>query len=604
MKMAAACSAACCKFHKDDGWRRGEGSAAIFMVEPMSASFGAPNEIRGTLNAMWRPFAIAGLFSGFINLLYLASPLYLMQVYNRVLVSSSLSTLALLTLLLAVALLAMALVDALRAQILVRCGVALDQQLGPRIFNALIGRSAHVGSSRGAQQLREFDQFRGFITGSGVYFLFDLPWIPLYLLLLFLIHPLLGIVATAGCAVLFGLAVLNEMLTRRNLVVSENAANQSYGFTDNILRYADVVQAMGMQPAIERHWQASRTLMLGENAVASDRNGAVSAAIRFARLLLQGLMLCAGAVLAINNDIMPATIFASSIVMGRALVPVEQAVAAWKNFNSARDNYHRLVKLLEEEPLPGPRSHLPVQQGSVAAKDIVYTTPLRPEPILKGMSFTLEAGKAIGIIGPSGSGKSTLARVLVGAVPPTRGTLAFGNVDYTRWDPVQLGREVGYLPQEVGLFAGTVRENIARFADVSMDEIIRAAEVAGVHGMILKLPQQYDTRLGSGGVGLSGGQRQRIGLARALLGNPSLLVLDEPNANLDTTGEQALKAALEERKAMGTTIVLITHRTSILEVVDLLMVVRDGALDMIGTPNLVHDHIQRGLIRPPSVATV
>jgi len=562
-------------------------------VEEVPASQ-EPDEIRKALVSLWPHFAAAGAFSSAINLLYLSSPLYLMQVYNRVLLNENISTLVLLTIILAVALLTMAALDGVRAQILIRCGIRLDMALAGRIFDALVVRSAQRGASRGSLQLRNFDQFRTFITGPGIYFAFDLPWIPIYLLLLFFIHPVLGTVATLGAVLLLGLAWANEVMTRGPLKDAENAGNQSYIFTDNVLRHADVVRAMGMQPAVERNWQTQRSQMLAQQAFASDKNAVMSSTIRFFRLLLQSLMLGTGAWLAIDHVIMPATIFAASIVMGRALVPVEQAVGTWKQFIGAREGYARVRELLNSVDTSGPRTVVPRMRNTIDVRELSYFAPARKNAVLKGISFELGGGQAIGIVGPSGSGKSTLARLLVGAIAPADGRLRFGGLDYTHWDPLEFGRNVGYLPQDVGLFAGTVRENIARFGDASTDDIIDAAKRAGIHEMILDLPKQYDTRLGPGGVGLSGGQRQRLGLARALLGRPALLVLDEPNANLDAPGEEALRDALVDCKQQGAAVVVITHRTTILDIVDVLIVLRNGALDMIGPPAEVYDGLRRG----------
>jgi ABC-type protease/lipase transport system fused ATPase/permease subunit len=289
---------------------------------------------------------------------------------------------------------------------------------------------------------------------------------------------------------------------------------------------------------------------------------------------------------------MPATIFAASIILGRALVPVEQAVATWKQFIAAREGYQHVKQLLADARTFTPRTVVPARQSALIVQDLAYSAPARREPILNGISFELAGGQALGIVGPSGSGKSTLARLLVGAMTPNAGKLRFGGLEYGHWDPIEFGRHVGYLPQDVGLFAGSVRDNIARFGEASTEEIIEAAQAAGIHDMILELPQQYDTLLGPGGVGLSGGQRQRLALARALLGRPSLLVLDEPNANLDLAGEQALKAALIACRAQGATIIVITHRTTVLEAVDALMVIRAGRLDMIGAPEQVYQHLR------------
>jgi PrtD family type I secretion system ABC transporter len=576
-------------------------AASLAVSDETAAKPRRIDDLRAALLALWPHFVWAGLFSSAINLLYLSSPLYLMQVYNRVLLNENISTLVLLTLILAIALLTMALLDAVRAWILIRCGIRLDMTLSARVFEALVVRSAERGASRGAQQLRNLDQFRTFVTGPGIYFAFDLPWIPIYLLLLFFIHPLLGIVATIGAILLLGLAGLNEALTRAPMREAEVAGNQSYVFTENVLRHADVIRAMGMQPAVERNWQSQRSSMLVRQASASDKNAVMTSAIRFFRLLLQSLMLGTGAWLAIDHAIAPATIFAASIVMGRALVPVEQAVGTWKQFIGAREAYTEVRELLGDIDLTSPQTVVPRHRNTIDVRDVSCLLPSRSEPVIKGLSFELRGGQALGIVGASGSGKSTLARMLVGAIAPAAGRLRFGGLDYNHWDPLEFGRHVGYLPQDVGLFAGTVRENIARFGNASTEEIIDAAKRAGIHEMILDLPRQYDTRLGAGGVGLSGGQRQRLALARALLGRPPLLVLDEPNANLDAPGEEALKAALLEAKNAGATVIVITHRTTILDIVDVMMVLRGGVLDMLGPPGEIYQALQQqAAARQPS----
>lgn len=557
-----------------------------------------PSEMSAALKSLRSHFVSVGLFSSVINLLYLSSPLYLMQVYNRVLVNENVPTLVLLTIILALALLTMAVLDAVRAHVLIRCGTLLDQKIAPRVFNALIVRSARAGYSRGAQQLREFDHFRTFTTGPGVYFAFDLPWIPIYLLLLFFIHPILGTVATLGAALLFGLALVNEALTRRPLKAAEEAGNQSYGFTDNILRHSDVVVGMGMQPAIERHWSRSRSAMLSEQSYASDRNSTLSSSIRFFRLLLQSLMLGTGAWLAIGHIIMPATIFAASIVMGRALVPVEQGVATWKQFVAAREGYWHVKETLADAPPLNEKTIVPPTEETIAVDGLTFTFPNGRTPVLKDVSFRLGSGEALGIVGPSGSGKSTLARLLIGAITPSSGSVRLGGLEHDQWDCGELGRHVGYLPQDVGLFAGTVRENIARFGDAETGAIVAAARTAGIHDMVLEMPQQYDTPLGPSGVGLSGGQRQRLGLARALLASPALMILDEPNANLDGAGEEALKRALLALKAEGAAIVVITHRPTILDVADRLMFVRSGAIEAIGPPTEVLTYIRDHAAKP------
>lgn len=542
-------------------------------------------EVAAALRSLRLHFMIVGVFSSAINLLYLSSPLYLMQVYNRVLVSESVPTLVLLTVILVVALLVMAILDAVRAQVLIRCGILLDQKLSSRVFSALVQKSSRQGFSLGAQPLRELDEFRAFVTGPGIHFAFDLPWIPLYLAILYFIHPLLGIVATVGAALLLMLAFVNEAITRKPMEDAQAAARRSFVFTENIMQHADVIRAMGMLPSVERHWQGSRARMLLQQAFASDRNAIISAIIRFARLLLQSLMLGTGAWLAIDHAIMPATIFAASIIMGRALVPVEQSVTAWKQAAAARAGYRRVKGILQENPAGGVRTIVPTDQTALEVRELFYRVAGRQKPLLQDISFRVDEGEALGIVGPSGSGKSTLAKLLIGVLQPTSGEIRFGGLNYEHWDPGEFGRITGYLPQDVGLFAGTVRENISRFSNSSIEEVIEAATLAGIHEMILELPQQYDTMLGPGGLGLSGGQRQRIGLARALLGRPRLLVLDEPNAHLDLSGESALSRALFVMKAQGTAIVVITHQPAVLEVVDTVLSLKSGKIDTMGTPD-------------------
>src|SRR5437899_2683403 len=355
------------------------------------------DDVRQALVALWPHFLWAGLFSSAINLLYLSSPLYLMQVYNRVLLNENISTLVLLTLILAIALLTMAALDAVRACILIRCGIRLDMELSTRVFEALVVRSAQRGASRGAQQLRNLDQFRTFVTGPGIYFAFDLPWIPIYLLLLFFIHPLLGVVASIGAVLLLGLAGLNEVMTREPLKQAEAAGNQSYVFTENILRHADVIRAMGMQPAVERNWQSQPSSMLVKQASTNRKHAVMTSSIRFFRLLLQSLMLGAGAWLAIDHVIAPATIFAASIVMGRALVPVEQAVGTWKQFIGAREGYTQVRDLLATIDLIPPQTIVPKLRNTIEVQELVCALPTRKEPVIKGLSFALAGGQALGI---------------------------------------------------------------------------------------------------------------------------------------------------------------------------------------------------------------
>ncbi|MEJ0067927.1 MAG: type I secretion system permease/ATPase [Pseudomonadota bacterium] len=449
-------------------------------------------------------------------------------------------------------------------------------------MTALIDRGVHGGGARHAQLLRDLDSFRQFLTGPAVHAIFDLPWMPIYVAILCLLHPLLGLVALAGAVVLLLLAGLNELLTGRPLRRANEAALRSYGFTDAALRNAEVIQAMGMQPGLLARWERDRREMLGYQAAASDRNASLTALIKLCRLFLQSLILGVGAWLAIDHAVTPGVIFAGSLLMGRSLAPVEQVVGAWKQFVAARQAYRRVRKLLIDEPGRGFGMQLPRPQGRLSVERLVFAPPGSDKPLIKGISFELPAGQGLGLIGPSAAGKSTLARLLVGAWKPNLGHARLDGADVYDWNRADFGRHVGYLPQDIELFAGTVRDNIARFQDASPADIVEAAQKAGIHEMVLRLPNGYETEIGDGGAALSGGQRQRIALARALFGNPRLLVLDEPNANLDAEGELALAQTLADLKAAGTTLVVIAHRPAILGSVDKILVLRDGAVEAFG----------------------
>jgi PrtD family type I secretion system ABC transporter len=540
------------------------------------------DDLKQALTGCLPYFGAAALFSCGINLLYLSSPLYMLQIYDRVMSSGSQNTLVMLTVALLLALATMAALDAIRARVLVRCGIAFDARLAVRLMHALIDRAVYTGSARHAQLLRDLDQFRQFLTGAPLHALFDLPWMPIYVAILCLLHPLLGVVALVGAVVLLMLAGLNELLTGRPLRRANEAAVRTYGFTDAALRNAEVIQAMGMQGGLLGRWDDDRREMLGTQAIASDRNAMLTALIKFFRLFLQSFILGVGAWLAIDHAVTPGVIFAGSLLMGRSLAPIEQLVGAWKQFVGARQAYRRVRALLDAEPARGFGMQLPRPQGKLAVERLVFAPPGAERPLIKGISFDLPAGQGLGLIGPSGAGKSTLARLLVGAWKPQVGHVRLDGADVWSWNRADFGRHVGYLPQDIELFAGTVRDNIARFQDAEPAAIVEAAHKAGIHEMILRLPNGYETEIGEGGAALSGGQRQRIALARALFGSPRLLVLDEPNANLDAEGELALAQTLADLKAAGTTIVVIAHRPAVLNTVDKIVVMRDGQVEAFG----------------------
>lgn len=557
------------------------------------------DEFREALRHSLPPLIAAAVFSGAINLLYLSSPLYLMQVYNRVLVSGSMQTLVMLTIALVIALLTMAVLDGIRARVLVRGALRFDRLMSARIVDAMLRQGTLRSADQGAQALRSFDQFRTAMAGPSVHVLFDIPWTPLYLIVLFLIHPLLGLLATIGALALLALAVVNEAATRQQLDGATRAALRNYAFTDSMVRNADIVRAMGMQMPLLKRWQGDRDLTLARQAEAGDVTGSLTATIRFFRLLLQGGMLGIGAWLAVDHLILPATIFAASIIMSRALSPVEQAVTAWRQFGAAGEAALRIRRLLHEQPRQRLGTKLPAPDGTLVLDRVVYAPAgLRRPPILKDISFELAGGESLGVVGASGAGKSTLMRVIAGGASPTSGDVRFGGVSLRTWRRDQVGRYIGYLSDHVGLFAGTVRDNIARFEAVPDDVVIEAAMRAGIHDMILALPDGYDTELKTDGLELSGGQRQRIGLARALFGAPRLVVLDEPNAHLDTQGERALDGVIADLKESEITTVIVTHRPNVLAIVDKLLVMSDGEVEIIGPRDEVVDTLRKKIVRP------
>ncbi|AXB75544.1 type I secretion system permease/ATPase [Novosphingobium sp. P6W] len=549
--------------------------------------------LRNTKGMLWT----AAGFSGAVNLLYLASPIYLIQVYNRVIPSGSMATLGALTIALMGALATMAVLDACRARILIRAAARIDRLLSNRVFQSIIDLSARHGApARNARALRDLDEFRTALAGHGAQFFFDVPWMPLFILILFLIHWSMGLLGLTAAATLLAIAFFNDQRTRASAKSATEAAARSYQFTDSVARYADPVHAMGMDNALAERWQVDRSAMMREQAYASDRHANFTAALRFTRLMFQGLMLGLGGYLAVNHSVLPASIFAANMMLGRALAPLEVAVSGWRQIRAALGAGKRVQKILNEAPAPRRRVEPPFEGIDVDLSEVAFVPAGSKRPALRPLNLKIRAGEAIGIVGPSGAGKTCLARLIVGARLPSAGKLSIGGLDSRHWSREMLARNIGYLPQTVGLFPGTVRDNICRFAECEDDVVITAATRANVHQMILDLPEGYETRVDEGGSGLSGGQRQRIGLARALFGDPKLLVLDEPNAHLDADGEEALAGALEELKAGGATIVLIAHRLNPVAHVDRVVVLNCGVLQLDGPRQRVFRKVRTELV--------
>ncbi|HLO77857.1 MAG TPA: type I secretion system permease/ATPase [Magnetospirillum sp.] len=534
------------------------------------------------------------LFSFCGNVLLFVSPLYMLQVYDRVLSSRSGSTLLMLTLVAGFLLAILGGLEAIRSRVLVRAGARLDQMLSGRTFAALFNQAVKQPGTVNGQVLRDLDSVRDFATGPALLVFCDAPWAPLFIAVAFVLHPLLGAVTLVGGIVIFTLAIINEMSTRKALKESGNVSFQATAFADASLRNAEVLHAMGMVPAMAARWQMRHQAALALQSQAADRAGMLLALSKFFRMFLQSAILGVGAWLALDDAITGGSIVAASIIMGRALAPIEMAVGHWKAFVGARGAYARLNEMLESGAKIPTRMELPRPKGDITLERVFVVPPGSRTAVVKGVSFGLEAGEVLGIVGPSAAGKSTLARAMVGVWPVGAGVVRLDGADLATLPRDQVGPALGYLPQDVELFDGTVAENIARFGTLDAAKVVDAAMKAGVHEIILALPDGYDTRIGEGGRALSGGQRQRVALARALYDEPSFVVLDEPNSNLDTAGEQALVEAVAGCRARGATTVVVTHRLSILGTVDKILVLNNGEIELFGS----RDEVLSRLARP------
>lgn len=541
-----------------------------------------PGELTDLLRSMRRAFLAVGVFSCSINILLLAPAIYMLQTYDRVLTSRNEDTLLLLTALMLALLVLEATLDFVRGRVLVRVGVSLDMQLGTRVFDAAFGQTLAGGGSSPTQALFDLSGVRQFFTGKGLFAFFDTPWTPIYLFVIFLLNPWLGVFALVGALVLLALAWVNERATGPVQAEAGKLSVSANQYAAAQLRNAEAIEAMGMLDGLRARWQERQSGFIARQAEASDRAALIGSASRFTRMAMQSGILGFGAWLVLRNQLTPGSMIAASILLGRTLAPVDLAIATWRSFVTARGAYARLTKLLEAHPVREHLITLPAPQGSVAVENLVVGAPGSRTAILKGVNFSVAAGSIVGVVGPSASGKSTLVRALVGVWEPLAGAVRLDDAEIHSWNKGQLGPYLGYLPQDVELFDGTVAENIARFGPLDSEKLVNAARRAGVHELILQLPKGYETPIGEGGMVLSGGQRQRIALARALYGKPALVVLDEPNANLDDAGEAALLAALRTLKAEGCTVFLVTHRINILRATDTMMVVVSGKIQAFG----------------------
>lgn len=560
----------------------------------MKFKFKAPqNEVAQVLASFKKTFRNIGVFSAVINMLMLMPAIYMLQLYDSVLTSRNEMTLLMLTLIMLGAYSFMGALEYVRSFVLIRVGAQLDMKLNKRVYTAAFEQSLKQGDGNAGQALKDLTNLRQFLTGNALFAFFDAPWFPIYLFVIFMFHPGLGVFALCGTAILIALAYINEKISHKPLAEANSMAIASTNVASNNLRNAEVIEAMGMLPNIQSRWYKLHSRFLNLQAEASEKAGIVTALSKSCTVALQSLMLGLGALLVLDNSITPGMMIAGSILLGRAIAPVQLLISVWKQIGNTRSAYERLTKLLEQNPAREAGMALPKPIGVIAVENVTAIPPGSKIPVIKGLSFALAAGDVLGIIGPSGSGKSTLARLLVGVWPAAAGKVRLDGADVYLWNKDELGPYVGYLPQDIELFAGTVSENIARFGQIDAEKVILAAKRAGVHEMILNMPEGYDTLLGDGGAGLSGGQKQRLGLARTMYDDPSLIVLDEPNSNLDDVGEQALLAALTDLRKRGKTIVLITHRTSIISVTSKLLLLQDGAAKLFGPTNQVIEALNK-----------
>ncbi len=509
----------------------------------------------------------------------LVPAIYMLQLYDRVITSGSESTLLMLTLILLILFITMGALEWVRSQILVRVGSRLEMLLSKRLYGASFKQAIYSGGSKvSSQPLDDLSGLRQFLTGNGLFAFFDAPWLPIYIAVLFMFHFSYGVMAIITVLILSCLAILNEKMTGKKLKKANTQAISARNLVNKNLRNAEVVESMGMLEGIRRRWEETTQKVLVLQAEASTSAGAITSISKTSRMLAQSLILGLGAYLVLNQEITPGLMIAGSILLGRALAPIDLMIGSWKGFVAARGQYERLNEILLKIPEDGEKMPLPVPDGKLDVNGIVVVPPGSKVPVVKSVSFTLESGESLGIIGPSAAGKSTLARALLGIWPAMSGKVRLDGVDVFEWDRQQLGPHIGYLPQDIELFDGTIAENISRFSEVDSEKVVNAAKLADVHETILALPQGYDTIIGSTDGVLSGGQRQRIGLARAVFGEPKLILLDEPNSNLDDRGEIALAQALRMLKQKGVTVIVITHRPGVLNEMDKILIMKEGVL--------------------------
>jgi ATP-binding cassette subfamily C protein len=560
------------------------------------------SELGEALRACRSAFIGVGIISCFINLLYLTGSIFMLEIYDRVLPSRSVPTLVGLVILAGGLYIAQGVLDLIRGRILVRVGTALDEALSGRVFETVVRLPLMAGGrSEGLQPLRDLDNVRSFLSSLGPSAFFDLPWLPFYLAICFAFHVLIGATALVGAIILVTLTIITEFMTRKPAREAMGLAARRNDLATASRRNAEVLVAMGMSGRLTKRWGEANENYLVGNQRTSDVAGGLGATAKVMRMTLQSAVLAVGAYLVIHQEATAGVIIAGSILSARALAPVDLAIAHWKGFVAARQSWHRLNKLLGSVPAQGVPTRLQSPSKRLSVETVSIVAPGDQKVIVQDATFALEAGNGLGVIGPSGSGKSSLVRALVGVWQPVRGKVRLDGAALDQWSSDVLGSHIGYLPQDVELFAGTVAQNICRFdPDAISENIIAAAKEAGVHDMIVKMREGYDTQVGEQGVSLSAGQAQRVALARALYGEPFLIVLDEPNSNLDTEGDEALSRAVRGARERGAIVVVVAHRPIGIEAVDMLLVLKDGRVQAFGPKEQVLGQVLQRVAPPPS----
>ena len=564
----------------------------------------ADNEILTALYGYKKIFRSVGFFTACMNLLLLVPSIYMLEVYDRVLTSRNEFTLLMLSAIIFLLYIIYAALDAIRSHAVIEVSKKIDHELNQRAFTAAFEQNIKVRGGNAGQALNDLTTIRQFVTGQTLYAFFDAPWFPFYLIVIFLFNVWLGIFSTVCVLILIFLGVMNERITHKPLSDANTKSVQSTNVATNNLRQAEVIESMGMLPALRDRWFALHSQFLELQSIASKRAATLSATTKFFRTLMQSFALGFAAFLVLKNELSPGMMIAATILLGKATSPVELVISSWRQWRGTVSAYERLTKLLNDNPPRIVGMNLPRPEGYISFEGVYAGAPGSTKAIIKNISFEVEPGDVLGVIGPSASGKSTLVKVMVGIWPSAPNCARIDGADVFRWNKDELGPALGYMPQDIEVFPGTISENIARFTEFESEDVIAAAKSAGIHDMVLHMPEGYDTRIGDGGMGLSGGQKQRIALARAFYGKPSIVVLDEPNSNLDDAGEAALIAGIRELQARKAVVVIVTHRMPILQITNKLLLLQDGVNRLFGpTAEVMNKLTQGGQPAPNQIAS-